>query len=403
MKKILLLVILPLVTVSLPAQNIYLIKGDSVKITNCDSAELILENHTQAVKGFLYNTGNGRTLFKKGLVKLNSSSYIIGADTLNLGGSGWLQGGNSFGATGVLGTLDNNHLDLYSNNTQQARLTSTGNFLIGTTTDSSYKLQLQGSGGMLNMTQSLTGSTALPAINLYAKWRTSGIPTAFRLNVQDSALNASSNLMEVIENGITRFKLPANGPRVIFNSFGLQLQTNGNTPGGISLNGSGANNNSLIVSSNFNLGATTGITSASDALLFSSAVITHTTGTVNLIRTSASFVPTSGSGVFNMLNLASGINQTGGASAITRGLYVNPNIINATDFRAIEVATGKSVFNGAVNITGDNGYSQLRLVTHYTPTSSSDTNGAAGDTAVDDNYFYYKTSTGWKRAALTTF
>jgi hypothetical protein len=209
--------------------------------------------------------------------------------------------------------------------------------------------------------------------------------------------------MEVIENGITRFKLPANGPRVIFNSFGLQLQTNGNTPGGISLNGSGANNNSLIVSSNFNLGATTGITSASDALLFSSAVITHTTGTVNLIRTSASFVPTSGSGVFNMLNLASGINQTGGASAITRGLYVNPNIINATDFRAIEVATGKSVFNGAVNITGDNGYSQLRLVTHYTPTSSSDTNGAAGDTAVDDNYFYYKTSTGWKRAALTTF
>src|SRR6187402_3244873 len=139
------------------AQNVYLIKADSVKITNCDSSELILENHSQAVKGFLYNTGNGRTIFKKGLVKLTGSTYLIGADTLNLGGGAWVQGGNSFGATGVLGTLDNNHMDLYSNNTQQARLTNTGNFLVGTTTDSSYKLQLKGSGGM-NITQALTGS-----------------------------------------------------------------------------------------------------------------------------------------------------------------------------------------------------------------------------------------------------
>jgi len=38
-------------------QYVYTIKADSVKITNCDSAELIIENHTQGVPGFLYNTG----------------------------------------------------------------------------------------------------------------------------------------------------------------------------------------------------------------------------------------------------------------------------------------------------------------------------------------------------------
>lgn len=66
------------------AQYVYTIKADSVKITNCDSAELIIENHTQGVPGFLYNTGRGRTIFKRALTRLNDSIYLIGADTLKL-------------------------------------------------------------------------------------------------------------------------------------------------------------------------------------------------------------------------------------------------------------------------------------------------------------------------------
>jgi len=46
------------------AQYVYTIKADSVKITNsCDTAELIIENHTQDVCGFLFNKGGGRTEF----------------------------------------------------------------------------------------------------------------------------------------------------------------------------------------------------------------------------------------------------------------------------------------------------------------------------------------------------
>lgn len=56
-----------------------------------------------------------------------------------------------------------------------------------------------------------------------------------------------------------------------------------------------------------------------------------------------------------------------------------------------------------VDVNSANGYNQLRLRTSYTPSSSSDTNGNTGDHAWDDSYVYVKVSTGWKRAALSTF
>ncbi len=65
------------------AQYVYTINADSVKITNhCETAELILENHTQTVPGFLFNKGRGRTEFRRGLQKINDSLYLIGADSL---------------------------------------------------------------------------------------------------------------------------------------------------------------------------------------------------------------------------------------------------------------------------------------------------------------------------------
>src|SRR5882757_6869341 len=128
----------------LKAQYVYTIKADSVKLTNCDSSELIIENHTQSVPGFLFNTGRGRTIFKRGAQKLNDSAYLIGGDTLNLGAKAWIQGGNSFNDTGFLGTRDNTHLDLYTNNLRRARLTNTGRFLLGATTDNGNLLQVNG-------------------------------------------------------------------------------------------------------------------------------------------------------------------------------------------------------------------------------------------------------------------
>ena len=69
-------------TLSAQPKQVYTITADSTKLTGCDSNELIIENHTRNVPGFLYNTGNGRTAFKRAAIKISDSSYLIGSDTL---------------------------------------------------------------------------------------------------------------------------------------------------------------------------------------------------------------------------------------------------------------------------------------------------------------------------------
>jgi hypothetical protein len=58
---------------------------------------------------------------------------------------------------------------------------------------------------------------------------------------------------------------------------------------------------------------------------------------------STTFQPTLGNCVFNGYFFGSTINQTGGANGITRGLYLNPILTSAVDFRAIEVKSGSIV------------------------------------------------------------
>jgi hypothetical protein len=58
------------------------------------------------------------------------------------------------------------------------------------------------------------------------------------------------------------------------------------------------------------------------------------------------------------------INQTGGASGITRGIYVNPTLTSAADFRAIEVERGKVILNSIsgntlIGTTADTGTYKL--------------------------------------------
>lgn len=102
---------------------------------------------------------------------------------------------------------------------------------------------------------------------------------------------------------------------------------------------------------------------------------------------------------------------TDSASATTIELTSNTQFIRM----ALDVTSGVFSFEsqngGGVSIldTGEfvvsntNGYDQFRFDFQYTPTSSADANGNQGNFVADDNYIYYKASTGWKRAALSTF
>ena len=69
-----------------------------------------------------------------------------------------------------------------------------------------------------------------------------------------------------------------------------------------------------------------------------------TSGTQNVLSVQKGFAPTSGNAVHTSLIVNPNINQTGGANGITRGLYVNPTLTSAADFRAIETTNGKIVF-----------------------------------------------------------
>lgn len=63
------------------------------------------------------------------------------------------------------------------------------------------------------------------------------------------------------------------------------------------------------------------------------------------------FSPMSGTATNTALMLAGTVNQTGGANGITRGLYINPSIAAAYDWRAIEITTGKSIFQAIESTT----------------------------------------------------
>lgn len=79
----------------------------------------------------------------------------------------------------------------------------------------------------------------------------------------------------------------------------------------------------------------------------------QTSGNINFLQTLGDFRPTSGSASFAELALEPTINQTGGASGIARGLYVNPTLIAVADFRAIETAVGNVLIKtGAATTKG---------------------------------------------------
>lgn len=78
------------------------------------------------------------------------------------------------------------------------------------------------------------------------------------------------------------------------------------------------------------------------------------------------FIPTSGNGQFSLLNVGGTINQTGGANGITRGLYVNPTLTSAADWRSIEWTnnTGYGLYGSGTSLNYLNGNLLLGTLTN---------------------------------------
>jgi len=89
--------------------------------------------------------------------------------------------------------------------------------------------------------------------------------------------------------------------------------------------------------------------------------VANTTSNRTLLSLSRGFNPTSGGGIYNVIQINPTINQTGGASGASRGLYINPTLTSAFDFRAIDSTNGRVVIADTATVTGSNATSLLDL------------------------------------------
>lgn len=130
----------------------------------------------------------------------------------------------------------------------------------------------------------------------------------------------------------------SSGGQVTIQANGVQILTSGSATGGISLNGSSAVGNSIIITSGFILNDSNGNTGAgTNRIGVTGASLGTTSGNQQQFIVYGTFAPASGTAAFNNIYSGPTINQTGGANGITRGLYVGPTLTAAADWRGLQV------------------------------------------------------------------
>ena len=212
------------------------------------------------------------------IVVSGTSPYITFNTATNSGSTpAYIQFTN---ATSKFDIVSTGAIEFFSNANARMRLFGTGNLGINTgSTDGGQRLQVQGDAF-------IRGSGATSATNALLVQNTNGSPL---LNIQN--------------NGLTIVRAITNNDST--NIFGV-VQQNGNAR--FTVNGLGQ----TLISGDGN--------SATDVML----------------RIDRQFNPTSGTATHTTTLLIPTINQTGGANGITRGLYVNPILTAAADWRSIE-------------------------------------------------------------------
>jgi hypothetical protein len=285
--------------------------------------------------------------------------------------------------------------------TEVTRFFSTGNVVIqngGTFTDAGFRLDVSGNtrinGGLTATTISATTYQNLPvnSININSTPILSGFTGGILFQSSASTVSQSSNLFWDNANGrlgigtnSPNFKLTISdgtitggfNPNSLLNAFvfgtatshALVFATNNNDVGRISTTGnwligtqtdagyrldvigtariSGATQilSSLTVTGNLNG------TFYSSTGGFSPLIANYDTGVTSVTNNytgfgvTRPFNPSGGVTTYDGFRFNSTINQTGGASGTTRGLYITPTLTSAFDFRAIETTVGNVMLN----------------------------------------------------------
>jgi hypothetical protein len=292
------------------------------------------------------DSGTYSLVTNQGKVFIGNSLTIPTTSTLQVKGAG-----NTSATTSLL--VQNN------SSTELFRVRDDGNVGIGTTSPLvSLDIRTSGNSAITPLATAPNTATTL----LVGNTGTNGVLALGQNNVGQTWLQGRSRLGDgssqpILLNplggniliGTTTdagFRLDVNGTaRVsgVLTAAGNYIQYGTNPSVGI---GSTNNGNSFVNNGPALLYASANINSTQVyAHNFFTGTFNSTSGVQGLANlTGANFSPTSGTAVFNTINANPTINQTGGANGITRGLYVNPTLTSASDFRAIETTAGRIVF-----------------------------------------------------------
>lgn len=230
-------------------------------------------------------------------------------------------------------------------------LTNTTAASAGTTVQESPKLLFSGQGWM--------SSGAGASQNV--QYRFGVLPTTALSVVSGSLIIESSINGAAFVQGYS-FQPTSNG-QYTFNSIGMTI--NAISSGGISLCSTAVANNKLITSVGFTIQAQNATTGGTFGQQFNNTITAAvTSGNVDGTQFTFAFNPTSGTATMNVANINPTINQTGGASGITRGLYINPTLTAAAAWRAIEIVAGKIISAAGTATTAS-----LNIPTGVAPTT----------------------------------
>jgi hypothetical protein len=251
--------------------------------------------------------------------------------------------------------------------------------------------------------------------------------TAFRVDNSNQAVS-----MVVLDNGnvgigttTPQARLDVRAQGALSTDLAFRVRNSGDTINLMAVDGTGnitigssaidnvisfGNNNSQIfkssINGSFNFKNTFSATNVFNFITNSNLPNANTSGTNTFMSLPIGFAPPSGTGTWTQLSLTPTINQTGGANGITRGLFINPTLTSAADFRAIETTAGNVIFNGGnvgIGTTAPtsklhvSGSARIDEVLTLTPLDPLPTGSPTGSFAVSASvppipYFYDGTS-----------
>jgi hypothetical protein len=324
------------------------IGGDPTTITHINSAQLNIESTT---RGFLppRMTAPQRVAIvtpAQGLLVYDTGSATEGLWFYNSGSNpGWQEVLTNSGSQSISGSITASNAVITGTLTAQTLVVQT------VTSSILYSSGSNIFGNSLSNTQDFTGSVRITGslqLTGDAVLRGSGATSATTaLQIQNSA---SSNLLQVRNDGFIFIGASSNRPWI--------LPVNGSSSPFVSGTALQLNID------NADQRTTTGFD-----FLLTSSTRDYTSGNVDVFRLVAGFSPTSGTGTNNLFRINAIINQTGGANGITRGLYVNPTLTAAADWRSIEWSNNSGW--GLYGAGTANNYLGGRLAIGTTNTSSA--------------------------------